>query len=174
MTTMDGWYGGVYWKSVYNTIFYFSALLYIVSFFVSTDNSLILLETANILLGTGLIFEICLYGGNLGIDIQLAKYAFPFALMIGNIIYTLVLLLSNQEVISEGHVSPGYFTFINISTILVLIQLYIFLTTKKDNQINQSNRLPATSSSFIGLIGILNVICMITVYIILTYFRTDG
>ena len=115
-----------------------------------------------------------MYGGNLGIDIQLAKYAFPFALMIGNIIYTVVLLLSNQEVISEGHVSPGYFTFINISTILVLIQLYIFLTTKKDNQVNQSNRLPVTSSSFIGLIGILNVICIITVYIILTYFRTDG
>lgn len=170
MTTMDGWYGGVYWKSVYNTIFYFSALLYIISFFVSTDNSLILLESANILLVTGLIFEICLYGGNLGIDLQLAKYAFPFGLMIGNIIYTVVLLLSNQDVISKGRVSPGYFTFINISTILVLIQLYIFLTTKKDNQ----NRLPPASSGFIGLIGILNVICLITVYIILTYFRTDG
>ena len=170
MTTTDGWYGGVYWKSVYNTIFYFIVLLYIVSFFISIDNSLILLETANILLGTGLIFEICLYGGNLGIDMQLVKYAFPFALMLGNIIYTVVLLLSNQDVISEGHVSPGYFTFMNISTILVLIQLYIFLTTKKDNQ----NRLPPASSGFIGLIGILNVICIITVYIILTYFRTDG
>ena len=170
MTTTDVWYGGVYWKSLYNTIFYFSALLYIVSFFTNADTSLMLLETANILLGTGLIFEICLYGGNLGIDMQLAKYAFPFALMIGNIIYTVVLLLSNQDVISAGHVSPGYFTFINISTILVLIQLYIFLTTKKDNQ----NRLSPASSSFIGLIGILNVICMITVYIILTYFRTDG
>jgi hypothetical protein len=168
--TTDDWYGGVYWKSVYNTIFYFSALLYIVSFFTNVDKSLTLLETANILLGTGLIFEICLYGGNLGIDMQFAKYAFPFALMIGNIIYTVVLLLSNQDVISAGHVSPGYFTFINISTILVLIQLYIFLTTKKDNQ----NRLSAASSSFIGLIGILNAICMITVYIILTYFRTDG
>lgn len=173
MTTTDGWYGGVYWKSVYNAIFYFSALLYIISFFISIDNSLILLETANILLGTGLIFEICLYGGNLGIDLQLAKYAFPFALMLGNIIYTVVLLLSNQDVISAGHVSPGYFTFINISTILVLIQLYIFLTTKKDNQTNQ-NRLPPASSGFIGLIGILNAICIITVYIILTYFRTDG
>ena len=170
MTTTAVWYGGVYWKSVYNTIFYFSAVLYIISFFISRDNSLILLESANILLGTGLIFEICLYGGNLGVDLQLAKHAFPFALMIGNIIYTVVLLLSNQEVISKGRISPGYFTFINISTILVLIQLYIFLTTKKDNQ----NRLPPASSGFIGLIGILNVICLITVYIILTYFRTDG
>ena len=170
MATMNNWYGGVYWKSVHNTIFYFSALLYITSFFTNTNTSLILLKSANILLGTGLIFEICLYGGNLGIDMQLAKYSFPFALMIGNIIYTVVLLITNQDIISEGHVSPGYFTFINISTILVLIQLYIFLTTKKDNQ----NRLSPASSSFIGLIGILNVICMITIYIILTYFRTDG
>ena len=170
----DAWYAGPYWKAVYTSLFYLSFLLFIVSFFTDSNSSLILIESANILLGTGIIFELCLYGGNLGIDLQLAKYAFPFALMIGNIIYTLVLLLSNQEVISEGHVSPGYFTFINISTILVLIQLYIFLTTKKDNQVNQSNRLPATSSSFIGLIGILNVICIITVYIILTYFRTDG
>jgi hypothetical protein len=100
MTTADVWYGGVYWKSLYNALFYFSALLYIISFFTNTDNSLIILETANILLGTGLIFEICLYGGNLGIDMQLAKYAFPFALMIGNIIYTVILLLSNQDVIS--------------------------------------------------------------------------
>jgi hypothetical protein len=166
----DAWYAGPYWKAVYSALFYVSVLLYIVSFFTDTSKSIVLIESANILLGTGLIFELCLYGGNLGIDLQLAKYAFPFALMLGNIIYTVILLLSNQDVISAGHVSPGYFTFINISTILVLIQLYIFLTTKKDNQ----SRLPPASSGFIGLIGILNAICIITVYIILTYFRTDG
>lgn len=170
----DAWYAGPYWKAVYSTLFYVSVLLYIVSFFTDTSKSIVLIESANILLGTGLIFELCLYGGNLGIDTQLAKYSFPFALMIGNIIYTVALLLSNQEVISAGHVSPGFFTFINISTILVLIQLYIFLTTKKDNNPTQLTRLPPTSSAFIGLIGILNIVCMITVYIILTYFRTDG
>ena len=170
----DAWYAGPYWKAVYSSLFYISVLLFIVSFFTDVNVSLILIEAANILLGTGIIFEICLYGGNLGIDLQLAKYSFPFALMLGNIIYTVVLLISNQEVISNGHVSPGFFTFMNISTILVLIQLYLFLTTKKDNNPTQLNRLPPQSSAFIGLMGILNIMCMITVYIILTYFRTDG
>ena len=171
----DAWYGDSYWKAVYITIFYVSVLLYIISFFTETNKSLILIESANILLGTGVIFELCLYGGHVGgIDMQFAKYAFPFALMIINIVYTVVLLISNQDVISEGHVSPGYFTFINISIILVLIQLYIFLTTLKDNNPTLLNRLPPQSSGFMGLLGILNGVCMITLYIILTYFRTDG
>ena len=170
----DAWYAGPYWKAIYSSLFYVSVLLFIVSFFTNSSTSIMLIETANILLGTGLIFELCLYGGNLGVDMQMAKYSFPFALMIGNIIYTVMLLITNQAVISEGHVSPGFFTFMNISVILVLIQLYLFLTTKKDNNPTQLNRLPPQSSAFIGLIGILNIICMITVYIILTYFRTDG
>ena len=170
----DVWYGGIYLKGVYTTLFYFSVVLYIVSFFIDTNSSLITLETASVLLGTGLIFEICLYGSNVGADLRLAKYAFPLAIMLGNIIYTVSLLSSYQDVISDGHVSPGYFTFMNISKILVLIQLYIFLTTKRDNQPTESTRLPVASSAFIGLIGILNMICVITVYIILTYFRTDG
>ena len=170
----DTWYAGPYWKAVYTSLFYISVLLFIVSFFTDTNTSLILIESANILLGTGIIFELCLYGGNLGIDMQLATYSFPFALMIGTIIYTVTLLILNQDVISDGQVSPGFFTFINISTILVLIQLYIFLTTKKDNNPTQLTRLPPQSSAFMGLLGILNIICIITVYIILTYFRTDG
>jgi hypothetical protein len=52
--------------------------------------------------------------------------------------------------------------------------LYLFLTTKKENNPTQLNRLPPQSLAFIGLIGILNIICMTTIYIILTYFRTDG
>ena len=169
------WYGGVEWKVVYNTGFYFSFLLYILSFFTSTNASLIITETANILLGTALIFEICLYGGNIqnksGLDIiQLIKYSLPFAVMLINIIYTLVLLFSNQDHISAGYVSPGFFTFINISTILVLLQLYIFLTNKKEN----IERLTPTSSSFILLLGIINIYCIITIYIILTYYTTDG
>jgi hypothetical protein len=171
---MDSWYAGPYWKAVYNSIFYVTFVLFIVSFFTESDTSIILIKSANILLGTGIIFEICLYGGNLGIDMQLAKYSFPFAIMIGNIIYTIALLISNHSVISDGHVSPGFFTFMNISTLLVLIQLYLFLTTKKENNPTQLNRLPPQSLAFIGLIGILNIICMTTIYIILTYFRTDG
>ena len=169
----DGWYGGVYWKAVYNTLFYVSILLYIISFFVDTNISLIVTEAANVLLGTVLIMELCLYG-SLGINMQFAKYSIPFALMIGNIIYTVLLLISNQEVIAQGRVSPGYFTFMNISTILVMVQLYIFLTTKKENNPTQQNRLSPESSSFMALIGILNVVCVVTIYIILTYFRTDG
>ena len=170
----DVWYGGIYLKGVYTTLFYFSVVLYIVSFFIDTNSSLITIESASVLLATGLIFEICLYGSNVAADMRLAKYAFPLAIMLGNIIYTVSLLLTYHDVISSGHVSPGYFTFMNISTILVLIQLYIFLMTKRDNQPTESTRLPPASSAFIGLIGILNMICMITVYIILTYFRTDG
>lgn len=172
------WYGGTEWKVVYDTIFYFSALLYIVSFFTTASSSVIIIETANILLGTGLIFEICLYGSNLKdsngnptLDmLKIAKYAIPLVLMIGNLIYTLVLMISNQKDISEGYVSPGFYTFINIYTILVLIQLYIFLSSKKDIE----SRLTSVSSSFLVLIGIINIFCVITIYIILTYFKTDG
>ena len=165
---MDEWYGGIYWKSIYYTIFYISVLLYILSFFTTNATSLIITEIANILLGTGIIFEICLYGGNFPTNVY--TYSIPFGLMLGVIVYTVILLTTNQDVISNGHISSVYFTFINISSMLVLIQLYIFLKNKKD----KIDRLTPAVSSTMGLIGVLNILCIITVYVLLTYFRTDG
>jgi len=166
-----GWYSNEYWKSIYYTIFMFSILLFIFTFFTNGNTSFVLIEIANILLSIGILFELCLYGGNVNDLVKFFKYSMPFVLMILIIVYTLYILFSYQSIISNGYVSNGYYTFINISSILVLLQLFIFFKNKKEDT---ELRISPGVSGIICLIGILNMICMITVYIILSHYTTDG
>jgi hypothetical protein len=98
----------------------------------------------------------------------------PFFVVLGIIGYTLYLLITYKNRISEGNVSPGYASFTNISIILILMQLYLFyLGTQKEN-FKKTSRLDRVYSMLLYFVGIINIVTVITIGIILAYFSTDG
>jgi hypothetical protein len=94
----------------------------------------------------------------------------PFLILLGIVIYSLYLIITYNSSIVNGNVSSGYVKFTNISIILILLQLYLFFVgTKNENEI-----IDKKSSMLLYLIGIINIIIMITLGIILASFTTDG
>ena len=98
----------------------------------------------------------------------------PFILKFAVIGFILYLMIVYKEVIINGHVSPSYYTFSNISIILFLIQVFIVYTNITSDKFVSTGKMSKITQGFIYLLGILNLICSIILYTILKYFRTDG
>jgi hypothetical protein len=98
-------------------------------------------------------------------------------LMLVPIVLTAYLVITNRERIAEDRVSSGYYTFSFISLIIMMLQIYhIFSSVSKTSDKNQEafTKLSTISSYIIGMYATLNLICSITIYVILTMFTTDG
>jgi len=98
----------------------------------------------------------------------------PFLLMLGVIGFILYLMITNKDSIIDKHVSTNYYTFSNISVILLLIQLYIVYKNISTEKFESTGKISQVTTSIIYLLGVLDLICSIIMYTILIYFRTDG
>jgi hypothetical protein len=166
-------------KTIYTSFIYCSVVLFIVSFFMKDSVKLDINIASYSILASAIILVSCIIISKISVgfpNVSTLKYMMlmfnncgPYLLMLSIIGYTLFLLINYKSNISEGHVSDGYYTFSNISTILILLQLYIVL-----NGINEGGYINKMQSSFVYLIGVINWICVITLYIILNNFNTDG
>jgi len=166
-------------KTIYTSFIYCSVVLFIVSFFMKDSVKLDINIASYSILASAIILVSCIILSKISVgfpNVSTLKYMTlmfincgPYLLMLSIIGYTLFLLINYKSNISGGHVSDGYYTFSNISTILILLQLYIVL-----NGINEGGYINKTQSLFVYLIGVINWICVITLYIILNNFHTDG
>jgi hypothetical protein len=98
----------------------------------------------------------------------------PFLLMLGVIAFILYLMIKYKELIIEEKVSKGYYTFSNISVILLLIQLYIVYININTPKFDETGKMSQFASSLIYLLGVLGTISSIILFTILKYFTTDG
>ena len=98
----------------------------------------------------------------------------PFILMLGTISFVLYLMITYKSIIIDDHVSPGYYSFNNITLLLILFQLYIVFTNTINPDYEKTHKLSNTTSSIMYLIGMLTLISTIIMYTILKYFTTDG
>jgi len=98
----------------------------------------------------------------------------PFLLMLGVIGFILYLMITYKDSIIEKHVSSSYYSFSNISVLLLLIQLYIVYANISTEKFESTGKISKLTSSILYLFGVLGAICSIIIYIILRYFRTDG
>ena len=98
----------------------------------------------------------------------------PFILMLGVIAFILYLMINYKNNIIDGKISPGYYTFNNIATFLLLIHLYIVYTNISTDKFETTGKISKVSSSIIYLLGVLEVICSVIMLTILKYFTTDG
>jgi len=93
----------------------------------------------------------------------------PFLMIISTILYILYLLGKYFDRITTGNVSGGYYTFSNISLILIILQLVVFYSAT----IGKAT-LSKLNSMQIYLLGTINIISVATLGSILAYYITDG
>ena len=97
----------------------------------------------------------------------------PFVLMLFCVGYLLYFNVKYKNIIIDGHVSNGYYTFSNISVILLLIQLSIVYSIVTSSTFDEKGVKPVIASSIL-LLGILTAISINIIHTILVYFTTDG
>ena len=78
------------------------------------------------------------------------------------------------EPITEGHVSTSFSGMLNLLNIIIMVILYLFYkmtTTDKYKETGEIDKVMGMGTYFLNLIG---VVILKTIYIILTFYTTDG
>jgi hypothetical protein len=98
----------------------------------------------------------------------------PFLLMLAVISLVLYLIVKYKNNIIENHVSNGYYSFSNITALLIFIQLYVIYTNIFTDKFQNTGKIEKVTSSIIYLLGVLTSMTVAILYIILKYYTTDG
>lgn len=96
---------------------------------------------------------------------------FPFLLLLFVIFYFITLLSTYFDVISANKVSDYYTSFSNTSAFLILIQLYVLVSSLLKNPM--ALNIDEKTFSTLMFLGVLNLIVVITVGVVLKFYTTD-
>jgi len=176
---MKDWY-----SSIYKAFIIAAIISFIIGFFTEGKTSLgsFITGYSVLILGIMMILLI-LFNGIMkvtsGQTMMQTMYTFlfttgPFLLMLGVISFILYLLITYKAIILDNHVSKSYYSFSNITIILIFIQLYIVYTNITTNNFETSGKFSKVTSSMVYLLGVLSAISSIILFTILKYFTTDG
>jgi len=98
----------------------------------------------------------------------------PFLLILAVISMVLYLIVKYKSNIIDNRVSGGYYSFSNVTALLIFIQLYIIYTNVFSDKFQNTGKIDKITSSFIYLLGVLSSMSAAVLYIILKYYTTDG
>jgi hypothetical protein len=98
----------------------------------------------------------------------------PFLLILAVISIVLYLIVKYKSNIIDNRVSGGYYSFSNITALLIFIQLYIIYTNVFSDKFQSTGKIDKITSSLIYLLGVLSSMSTAVLYIILKYYTTDG
>ena len=170
--------------NIYKAFIYVSAILFIIALNTSGNTTInaTISGYATISITLLIIMTIIINGFTLSFKDASTYQIFsnllitmgPFILILGIIGFLLYLLISYKTIISEGHVSSYYGTFSFLSSILVLVQLYLLYNGVTSVQFQKIHRLSKITLSVICLTAVLNTLCALILYVILKYYTTDG
>ena len=173
-----------FYSTVYNGLISASVVLFLIGLFSSGEVSMgsYITGYSTLILGIMLLLVTLfnkLFSTNQNMSSSEMVYAIlsmtgPFILMLGTISFVLYLMITYKSIIIDDHVSPGYYSFNNITVLLILFQLYIVFTNTITPDYEKTHKLSKLTSSIIYLIGTLSIISSIIMYTILKYFTTDG
>jgi hypothetical protein len=174
----------MWYSSVYKALIIGSVVSFLINFFSSgkTAYGSLISGYSTLTLGVMLILiilitkvlEITKNDSTIQIMLSILITLGPFLLMFAVIGFILYLILFYKEPILENQVSHNYYTFSNITVVLLLIQVYIVYQNITTKEFDISGKISKITSSLIYLIGVLTSISAMILYIILKYFRTDG
>ena len=173
-----------WYESIYKALMFGSAISFIISNFTTGKNSYNSLISGYSILILGImmiltiliskVLEITKNDSTKQMMLTILITLGPFLLMLAVIGFILYLIIFYKEPIIDNHVSQNYYTFSNITIILLLIQLYIIYQNINTKEFDISGKISKVTSSLIYLIGVLTSFSAMIIYIILKYFRTDG
>ena len=150
-----------FYKSINKSLIIASVVAFIISFFTSGNISFgsILSGLSVLILAISMI--LLMLFTQIKDFYKLITSTGPFLIMFGVIGLLMFLIITNKTAIIDNHVSQNYYTFSNIIILLLLLQLYII-------------HLNITNTYLLYLFGVLSSICSVILYIILTFYKTDG
>ena len=176
---MESWY-----TSIYKALIFGSVISFIVCFFSSgiTSYNSSISGYSILILGIMMILTILITkilgvptnSSTMQLLLVIVTSLGPFLLMLGVIGFMLYLIIYYKEPILENKVSASYTTFSSITTLLLLLQLYVIYTNITTSEFETSGKLSSVTSGLLYLLSILSLASTLTIYIILKYFRTDG
>jgi hypothetical protein len=111
---------------------------------------------------------------NIKTFLQLFSMLGPIILLVFSVGFMMYLMINNKSAIMKNRVSNSYYTFSNIGLIFIGLQTYIFYQNIDTPMFKISGKIPSVPLGFIYLLGVFAVICIINMYIILKYFKTEG
>ena len=178
---MPSWY-----TMIYSSFLFVTIILFIISFFISGTPKIActiagyscISVAVLMILGFSMYFLTNFSNENHYSNFNYFKHLItvsgPFIVLLGIIGYSLYLLIVYQDRISNGHVTTEYNTFSSISIALMLIEIYIFYDALNSKLFNTTGHMSKISFSFMYLIGVINISCVLIMGTILKYFITDG
>lgn len=176
---MKNWY-----SSIYKAFIIASAVSFIISFFSQGDVSLGALLAGYSVLILGLMMLLLIVFQNilgtttnqstLQIMLSILMTTGPFLLMLGIIGFVMYLIINYKTNIINNQVSQSYYTFSNLTIILLLIQVYIVYTNISSNNFKTTGKISKVLSCFMYLLSVLTAICSLILFTVLKYYTTDG
>ena len=171
---MSEWY-----SSVYKGFFVTGIIAFIIGIFSSGVISINSYISGYVIIILGIMMVLTLLINNSmstsqGITSSILMTIGPFLLMLGVISFILYLLITYKTIIVEQKVPSGYYTFSNISVVLLLIQLYVVYLNINSPKFEETGKITKVTASIIYLLGVLGTITSIILYTMLRYFTTDG
>jgi len=173
-----------FYSLIYKALIFVSIILFIVSFGTSGNTTIGALISGYSALTLSILMILIMLLNNVMTTTQgkptletittILMASGPFLLMLAVIGFILYLIITYSKIISEGHVSNGYYTFSNISVILFLLQIYLLYSNMDTEKFKQTYKLSSITSSLIYLLGVISTMCALILYTILKYFTTDG
>ena len=175
---MRDWY-----KSTYNSLLFTAVLLFLIAFGTTGEVNIGTTISAYCLLIISIFMILVLVvNKTLSSDPSISgfqtlldslKTAGPLFLILGVIGFVLYLLIYYKNDILGNRVSNSYYTFSNITTIILLIQIYL-LYTSMNNKDGFKGQLSKITSGSLLIIGLFSVTSSLILYTILRYYTTDG
>jgi hypothetical protein len=172
------------YTGIYKSLIFASIILLVISFFTSGNTTIGALISGYSVLTLSILMILVILLNNLMPTMQgkptkellmaILMAMGPFFLMLFVIGIILYLIITYKNVISDGHVSNNYYTFSNITVLLFLLQSYLLYTDMDTDKFELTKKISKITSSLVYLIGVLTLICSLTLYTILKYFTTDG
>jgi hypothetical protein len=86
----------------------------------------------------------------------------------------LYLLITNKTRIIKGRVSNSYYTFSNITILILLVQMYFIYKNINTSKFDSTKQISKMISIILYLFNVIIAICAITLFAILKYYSADG
>jgi len=172
-----------WYKSTYNSLLLTAVILFLIAFGTTGDINIGTTISAYCLLVLS-VFMILILVVNKTLSAEqdvsgfqsamdALRTAGPLFLILGVIGFVLYLLIYYKNDILANRVSNSFYTFSNITTIILLMQIYLLYTNMnvKDGFKGQISKVVSGSLLIIGLFSVMSSMIL---YTILRYYTTDG
>lgn len=175
---MKDWY-----KSTYNSLLLAAVVLFLIAFGTTGDINIgTTISAYSLLILSVFMILILVVNKTLSNEPDVSGFqsmmdalrtAGPLFLILGVIGFVLYLLIYYKDDILGNRVSNSYYTFSNITAIILLMQIYLLYTNMnvKDGFKGQISKVV---SGTLLIIGLFSVMSSIILYTILRYYTTDG